>query len=319
MGTDVVVLLDGVRGATARAAVERYVVDRLEHLEARWSRFRPTSDVSVLNAAGAHPVVVAPETFELITRALDAWRVTDGAFDPTVLTALVGAGYDRDFDSVGLDGPALVERGAPAPGCADIELDAVVGAIRLPPGVAIDLGGIGKGRAADLLASELLANEAFADESTNESTNHSSGATGVLVDLGGDLRVAGEPPVQGSADERTWVIAIDDPLGTGATGRLSLAEGGVATSSRLRRHWTRGGVDVHHLIDPRTGTPAASGLASVTVVAGSACHAEVVAKAAFVLGPRGGADLVARLGLTGVMVHDDGRIDDLPGVAAFRA
>ncbi|MET0276625.1 MAG: FAD:protein FMN transferase, partial [Acidimicrobiia bacterium] len=65
MGTDVVVLLDGVRGATARAAVERYVVDRLEHLEARWSRFRPTSDVSVLNAAGAHPVVVAPETFEL--------------------------------------------------------------------------------------------------------------------------------------------------------------------------------------------------------------------------------------------------------------
>jgi len=239
----------------------------------------------------------------LVERAIDAWRVTDGAFDPTVLPALIAAGYDRDFDAVARDqrGTGSVDDPTPTPGCDGIELDAVVGAIRMPPGVAIDVGGIGKGRAADLLALELL----------------DRGATGVLVDLGGDLRVAGEAP-EVAPGVRGWVVGIDDPLDTGATGRLMLADGGIATSSRLRRHWTRDGRPMHHLVDPRTGAPATTGLASVTVLAGSACHAEVVAKAAFVLGPARGAALITRLGVTGVMVHDDGRVDDLPGVAAFR-
>ncbi len=359
MGTDVLVLVrtDGHVGAPLDE-LSRYVVDRLEHLEARWSRFRSSSDVSVLNAAGGRPVVVAPETFALVERAVDAWRVTGGAFDPTVLPALIAAGYDRDFDalvraqaageeSAGEELGAASDEATPTPGCGGIELDATVGAIRLPPGVAIDLGGIGKGRAADLLALELVERGAVGCSSTSAvtcasrakrrcscpreviSTRHVSPRKMSPREMG--PREAGPRemgpremgPKGGSGPERNgkargWVVGIDDPLGTGATGRLVLADGAIATSSRLRRTWTRSGRAMHHLVDPRTGAPATTGLASVTVLAGSAARAEVVAKAAFVLGPADGAALVERLGLTGVLVHDDGRVEDLAGVAAFR-
>jgi thiamine biosynthesis lipoprotein len=295
MGTDVSVVVDGDTEVDAGAIAP----DLLEHLEAKWSRFRATSEVSRLNDAGGVWTVVSSETFDLVDRAVGAWRDTGGRFDPTVLPALVAAGYDRDFAEVaareddGVGAPA-----APAPGCAGVELDATVGAIRLPPEVRIDLGGIGKGRAADVLVGALL----------------DAGARGVLADLGGDVGVGGEPP-----RDEGWLVEVDDPLGSGDTGRISLRAGAVATSTRLRRAWTRFGRPQHHLIDPRTGAPAATGLASVTVVAGSVCRAEVLAKAALVAGAHDGAALLAGAGVTGVLVHDDGRVEDLPGLAPFRA
>ena len=104
------------------------------------------------------------------------------------------------------------------------------------------------------------------------------------MNLGGDLRARGDaPPPHG------WVVDVDDPLATGRTGLLALAEGAIATSTKLRRAWARGDRTLHHLIDPRTGAPAESGLASVTVVAGEAWRAEVLAKAAFVAGRDDGA------------------------------
>ncbi|MFI5046546.1 MAG: FAD:protein FMN transferase [Acidimicrobiia bacterium] len=296
MGTDVTVVVHG----TAFAGLEASAAAFLERLEARWSRFRAASELSRLNAAHGEWVVVSPDTFDLVALAVDAWRETGGRFDPTVLPALLASGYDRDFAEVAASDTATAtgDPVGPSPGGAGIELDRTVGAIRLPPGVALDLGGIGKGRAADLLAQELLG----------------LGARGVLADLGGDVRVAGAPP-----RAEGWLIEVDDPLGTGATGRLSLLEGAVATSTRLRRAWSRGGRALHHLIDPRTGEPAVTGLAAVTVVGGSACRAEVLAKAAFVAGPRDGAALLAAASVTGLLVHDDGRVEDLPGLGPFRA
>jgi thiamine biosynthesis lipoprotein len=113
-------------------------------------------------------------------------------------------------------------------------------------------------------------------------------------------------------------VTVEDPLGTGATGAVSIREGAVATSTHARRSWRRGGRSLHHLIDPRTGDPATAGLASVTVVAGTTAWAEVLAKAAYVAGPSAGADLVADAGATGLFVHDDGRVTELAGLAAFR-
>jgi thiamine biosynthesis lipoprotein len=306
MGTDVSIVVHGAGGVDpGRSDPGRMAADLLERLEAKWSRFRPTSELSRLNAAGGAWTVVSPETFDLVTTAVEAWRDTGGRFDPTVLPALVAAGYDRDFADVPADGPAAdgpTQDGrspvGPAPGCEGIQLDATVGSVRLPVGVELDLGGIGKGRAADLVARAL----------------RGAGARGVLVDLGGDVRVEGETP-----RAEGWLIEVDDHLGTGETGRLSIASGAVATSTRLRRAWTRGGRPLHHLIDPRTGEPASTGLASVTVVAGSACRAEVLAKAAFVAGPDEGADLLARARVTGLLVHDDGRVVDLPGLEPFRS
>jgi thiamine biosynthesis lipoprotein len=139
------------------------------------------------------------------------------------------------------------------------------------------------------------------------------GVTGVLVNLGGDLRARGDaPPPHG------WVVDVDDPLETGRTGVLAFGEGAIATSTKLRRAWTRGERTLHHLIDPRTGEPADSGLASVTVVAGEAWRAEVLAKAAFVAGRDEGRLLVERAGATGLFVTDDGDVEELDGLGRFR-
>jgi len=292
MGTDVTVLvLDAPPGAGALAA------DAIERLEGKWSRFRPTSELCALNAGAGVPVIVSTETFSLVELAVHAWRSTAGLYDPTVLPGVVAAGYDRDFDAVAAEGPGPSGDPAPAPGCAAIELDARLHAITLPSGVALDLGGIGKGYAADLVARELV----------------DGGSRGVLVNLGGDLRALGAAP-----EPHGWIVAVDDPLQTDATGMLALTEGAVATSTRLRRVWQRDGRWLHHLIDPRTGLPATSGLASVTVVTGDAWRAEVLAKAAFIAGPVDGGGLITESGATGLLVYDDGRVEELDGLADFR-
>jgi FAD:protein FMN transferase len=133
------------------------------------------------------------------------------------------------------------------------------------------------------------------------------------VNLGGDLRAIGASP-----EPHGWVVEVDDPLATGATGMLALREGAIATSTRLRRAWERDGRVLHHLIDPRTGLPAESGLASVTVVAGEAWRAEVLAKSVFIAGAVEGRGLITGAGATGLFVDDDGRVEDLEGLTAFR-
>jgi thiamine biosynthesis lipoprotein len=299
MGTDVEVLAVGA-DAEAMAALGALAADALEVREARWSRFRPTSELCRVNDAGGAPVVVSASTFSLVARAVSAWRDTAGYYDPTVLAALEAAGYDRDFDAMARTGDDQPSSRADVPGCGGVELDELVHAVRLPPGVTLDLGGIGKGAAADEVSAELL------DAGV-------PGVTGVLVNLGGDLRARGEAPAP-----HGWVVAVDDPLESGRTGLLALAEGAIATSTRLRRAWTRGGRTLHHLIDPRTGVPASSGLASVTVVAGESWRAEVLAKAAFVAGADDGARLIAAAGATGLLVTDGGGVVELDGLARFR-
>jgi thiamine biosynthesis lipoprotein len=293
MGTGVeVIVVGGPDGAALDAQ------HRLDALEARWSRFLPDSELSRLNATAGTPVVVSQRTFDLIARAVDAWRRTDGRFDPTVLDAVEAAGYDRSFEAVARDDAAPAAPAAPAPGCGGIELDRLVRVVRLPRGVRLDLGGIGKGYAADLVALEL----------------RDRGCAGVCVNLGGDLRALGEPP----DDAPAWLVAVEDPSGGDGLGELALLEGGVATSTRLQRAWRRGGRDLHHLVDPATGVPASSGLMSVTVLAAETWWAEVLAKAAFVAGPSDGARLVRDAGATGLLVRDDGRVDELAGLASFR-
>ncbi len=274
--------------------------DTLHELEARWSRFLPESELSLLNAAGGgRPVVVSPVTFALIARAVDACRRTGGTFDPTGLDAIRAWGYDRDFPEVEARRVPLGDVAArPFSGCSGIELDATVRAVMLPPDVTLDLGGIGKGYAADLVAADLAA----------------AGATSVCVDLGGDLCVHGVGPYDGA-----WEVVFDDADLASHWGRVRCASGAVATSTRLRRRWRRGTHEVHHLLDPATGAPASSGLASVTVVAGEAWWAEVLAKAAFVRGADAGAALVETEGADALLVTDTGRVIETAGMARYRA
>lgn len=280
--------------------------------EARWSRFLPDSELSRLNGAGGgRPVIVSPDTFALIAAAVEACRLTDGAFDPTVLTCLLAAGYDRPLEHLappgssrrsgpGSRGAAAAGAGSiPAPGVDGIELHPATGAVVLPPGVGLDLGGIAKGAAADAVSAELLA----------------SGADGCCVNVGGDIRVRGAAP-----DGEGWVIGLDCP-GAPSHGplRVRLVDGAVCTSTVLARRWAGpgGGDTEHHLRHPGTGAALSTGLWSITVVAAAATQAEVLTKAAFVAGVGGAAAVIGGHGATGVLVVDGGDLVPLAGLDPF--
>ncbi len=257
MGTELHLLV--VAPADRAAELVRRGRHRVEQLESRWSRFRPTSEVSRLNDTRGLPVSVSADTRRLVRTAVLAWELTAGAYDPTVLDALVAAGYDRPFDELddGPPDPDPVVPPRPAPGCAGIVVDDDLGTVTLPPDAGFDPGGIGKGLAADIVSAELLA----------------AGADGVLVNLGGDLRVQGRPP---TGD--VWVVEVDEPaLDRAPLARLVLTEGAVATSTTERRTWSRDGERRHHVIDPRLGLPVDTPAVLVTVVAGDAWWAEVAA------------------------------------------
>ena len=268
---------------------------RLDELESRWSRFRPDSDLCRVNEACGEPVPVSDETAELVELAVDAWRVTEGRFDPTVLPALVAAGYDRTFTRLETEGPGPTGPPEPAAGGDGVVVDRDHGTVSMPRGVRLDLGGIGKGRAADLVATELA----------------EAGAEGVCVNLGGDLRVLGEGP-----NGTGWLVGVEHPLEAELMVTLALREGAVATSTTTRRRW---GDSAHHLIDPTTGRPAETDLVAVTVVAAEAAWAEVVAKAALLAGLQAAPALVESLGLTGLMVDSYGTAWSLPGLEAYAA
>jgi thiamine biosynthesis lipoprotein len=216
-----------------------------------------------LNAAGTRPARVGEDTLDLLERAVAGWRLTGGAFDPTVHDALVAAGYDRDIERVRRApgaGPAAPPAGSP--GWAGVCIDRASRRVELAPGVRIDLGAIAKGHAADVVTGELRA----------------MGAQGALVSVGGDLRARGE-----AEDGHGWVIAIEDPFRPGGElARLALADGAVATSSRVRRAWRRGGRPAHHLIEPAAARPAWSGLAQASAITRDCWLAEVLATAAMV-------------------------------------
>ena len=140
MNTDVHVVVVAATMAEAQVALddaERAVHDR----EARWSRFLQNSELSVLNRSCGRPVIVAEDTFALVRRAIEAWRLTGGVFDPTVGASLIAAGYDRSFELVTADEPAAAAPIAPAATPAAIELHETTNSIVLPEGVTLDLGG----------------------------------------------------------------------------------------------------------------------------------------------------------------------------------
>jgi thiamine biosynthesis lipoprotein len=262
---------------TSRADDSRSAAEALEAAQAEvaacesaLSRFDPRSDLCRLNEAGGKWVEVDPRLADALGLALRARKETGGRFDPTVLPALAAAGYDRSFE-------LLLERPSRAPGAwrAGGEVELEDGRARLGPGVAVDLGGIGKGYAA------VRALRAMRDAWPE--------LPGALVDLGGDIALQGEPPEGGR-----WRIAVKDPRSPGSTaGMLLLDGGGVATSGRDVRRFGPGGT-LHHLIDPSTGVSAAQGPLAVTVVARDAVEAELHATVLAMADVEKAAEHVAR-------------------------
>jgi len=256
MGTTVSILMPpGPPSDLARAVAQ--VEEVFAREEERFSRFRETSELTRVNERTGRWVEVSPRFAELARLALAQARATDGLFDPTVLDAVIAAGYDRDFDEVLAGARVALHPAHPCGRWWEIELTG--GAIRLPAGVGLDLGGIAKGFTADLAAEAAVA----------------CGRPWALVSAGGDLRLAGHaPPID---------VTIEDPGDRrSAAAVLTLRGGALATSSVMARAWGDG---LHHLIDPRTGAPSKTDAIQATVWAPTCAEAEALAKWALLSGP----------------------------------
>jgi FAD:protein FMN transferase len=251
------------------------------------SRFVPHSDLSRLNDAAGEWTRVDARLLAALTAAVAARAATGGRYDPTVLPAMLAAGYDRSFEQLRPRPPAPL-RGWRAGAAIDVDLEA--GAARIEEHAAVDLGGIGKGFAASRALAAMRA--AW------------RGMPGAIVDLGGDLAVLGQAP-----DGGPWRIGVADPRSPGDhLAILEVTSGGVATSGRDKRRFGPGG-RLHHLIDPATGRPAELGPLAATVVARDAAEAEAHATALAVTPASEARGYVAqRPWLAAVIVPDSGPV-----------
>ena len=286
LGTSVHVLSthdDGLEAATTA------VRDVLEDVDEAYSRFRADSELTRLNANAGRTIRISPLLATAIDAALRAARLTDGAVDPTIGRAIRVAGYDDDFSRIAAEGGPVNLHAWRVPGWQGIRLDRRLRTVWLPHGVELDLGSTGKALAADLAATAALA---------------AVGGGGVLVSLGGDIAIAGEPPPGG------WRILVAEdsrvkPDGDGDV--ICVPSGGVATSSTTVRRWSRGGAVLHHIIDPQTSLPTSGPFRTVTVVAATCLDANIASTAAIVRG-EAAIDWLTNCGLPARLVENDGTI-----------
>jgi FAD:protein FMN transferase len=271
---------------------------RIEAVEPVLSRFRPDSELSLLNHDPRHAVPASPLLRRAVAAGVWASERSGGLVDATLLGELERAGYVESFDPAAradLDAALVVAppRRPAAPAVWRVSdrigVDSEQRIVRAP-GVRFDPGGVAKGMAADLAAASLPAGVRYA------------------IACGGDLALGGEQP---------WEVAVRSARSDDEIHRMRVRTGGVATSGIGARIWRReDGRYAHHVLDPATGRPAWTGLVAVTAVAGSALEAEVLAKAALLSGPLAAQRLLRHRG--GVLQHDDGRIEIVPAPAVVR-
>ena len=263
----------------------------LARLDRAASRFRADSEISRIQAhAGVGGVRVSDDLAEVVGVALAAAAWTDGLVDPTVGAALTALGYDRDFVLVDAQQPDLPPMSAAVPGWRSISLDGRM--LRVPPGVRLDFGATAKGLGADWAARAATA---------------AAGRGGVLVSLGGDIATGGEAPYGG------WPVLIADGPGRTYPAQLvRLTGGAIATSSTTCRRWRRAGRLMHHIVDPRTGQPAAGSWQTVSVAAATCAEANAATTAAVVNGDESVGWLAARE-LPARLVRHDGTVTRLSG------
>ena len=285
-------------GLPSPEAVALQIEGFLRVIHRRLTRFERDSELTALNDFDGEAFEASSILFAAVDAALWAARRSGGLVDPTLTAAIEAAGYARS--RVGVEpaplGPALAaappRRAARPRRDSDwprIGADSESGIVRRPPGVRLDLGGIGKGLAADLAAARL------------------AGYATHVLDAGGDLRIGGERPL-------ARLVRIEHPLRGRSAHEFELASGAVATSGIATRIWTAGSGHAHHILDPFTGEPAWTGLIQATALAPTALEAETLAKMAYLSGRQGAKTVLAEHG--GLTVADDGSVELLGPLAA---
>jgi thiamine biosynthesis lipoprotein len=250
----------------ALGSARRLLARELRALDLACSRFRGDSELTAVNRGAGEAVAASPLLREAVRCAFRVAGETDGLVDPTVGRSMRLVGYDRTFTRVELRDGRLVQPGfEPAGRWQEVEVDDELGTVRVPVGVELDLGATAKALAADRVA----ATAALETEA------------GVLVSIGGDVAVAGAPPEGG------WPVGIAHDhaaAGDDVATCVALSAGGLASSGTRVRRWATAAGGMHHILDPRTGRPAKSPWATVTVAAASCVDANAASTAAIVLG-----------------------------------
>lgn len=261
---------------------------RVRELEGLWSVTDGASEISTLNHDGS--AELSPETADLLRTALDMCRRTDGALDISTYPVLRAWGFTTGEYSV--PGGEAIAALLPLVDYGRVALEA--GAAALPPGMEIDLGSVAKGYTGDALAALLK----------------QGGAASALLDLGGNIQAVGSKP-----DGSPWRVAIRDPAGDGNIGVVEVADQAVVTSGGYERYFEEDGVRYWHIIDPATGWPARSGLASVTVVGESGLLCDGLSTALFVMGREGALEHWRQhRDFEAVLVSEDGSVTITAGL-----
>lgn len=273
----------------------------IAEFEAALSRFQPDSELTRFNEDPRAEVPASPLLRDAVRAGLWAAERTDGLVDPTLLAAIVEAGYSESragVEPVALaDALALAPERHPARARREaewrlIEIDDEAGTIRRPPGVGFDTGGSGKGLAADLLAERLR------------------GYSRYVIDCGGDVRLGGF-----ALQLDPFPIHARHPVDDEAAAIFYVSTGGIASSGIDTRVWRRvDGTFAHHLLNPSTGEPAWTGLVGVTALGTTALEAETLSKAALLSGPEAGRELLAERG--GMLVDETGEVELVGPVSA---
>jgi thiamine biosynthesis lipoprotein len=234
----------------------------MARVEGAASRFQIDSELNWANANAGRPVAISRTLVNLVDTALGEASRSSGAVDPTIGRDLVRIGYDRDIHLIGDSHEAVPDAPQGRPTWRDVKLDRFAGLLTVPAGCALDLGASAKARTADWAAADL----------------HDRFGCDVLVEIGGDLAVAGR--------KRDWQVTVAErggELGPHSQ-QVSLSSGGMATSTTTIRRWQRADAEINHIIDPVSGNTAGGPWRTVTVAAASATHANTCSTAAIVLG-----------------------------------
>ncbi|TCN44382.1 thiamine biosynthesis lipoprotein [Kribbella orskensis] len=267
----------------------------MDRVDKAASRFRPDSELSAINTRAGSMVPVSRLLVDLVDVSLVAASMSGGAVDPTVGGAVVAAGYDDDIEAVRRRLPQASGSTGPVPGWQQVQLNRRLALIGIPKDTTLDLGATAKAWTADRAALVLSKRHGCA----------------VLVEIGGDLRAAGTPA-------EPWVIEVAEREGDPGVA-VTLAHGGLTTSTRTARRWSTPGGFAHHVIDPRTGRPADGPWRTASVWAPSAVRANTFSTALVATGDAA----LGRLTLAGHparLVDEDGEVTELAGwPAASRA
>jgi FAD:protein FMN transferase len=285
MGTRITVELWADDRGKADQAIDA-VLDEMRHIDESMSTYKPTSEVSQVNAkAAAGPLPITKELFDLLVTAKKYSTITDGAFDITYASV----GYMYDFRQRVRPDDAQIAKALPAVNYRHVLLDSKKQTVQFSQkGVRIDLGGIAKGYSVDRGIDVLK----------------SLGFTRAYVSAGGDSRIIGD------RFGKPWMVGIRDPRkGAGEViTRIPLIDAAISTSGDYERFFEEGGVRYHHIIDPHTGH-SASKVRSATVIGPYATRTDGLSKTAFVLGPEKAMEIYNRLDdIDAIIVKLDGTV-----------